>query len=171
MTQITETDRLIIREFTINDYKDLYRFGSIPKVQKYTEDKVLKNHLEAKKIISNIIQNQYLINGYGRWAVIFKNNKHLIGAAGLKYLSEINETDIGYRFLPSYWNKGIASEAVKAITEYGFKKIGLQKINGFVIPENIASSIVLQKNGYRFDKQQIYPTDKKVYNWYFIFNK
>jgi len=29
----------------------------------------------------------------------------------------------------------------------------------------------LQKNGYRFDKQQIYPTDKKVYNWYFIFNK
>ena len=40
MTQITETDRLIIREFTINDYKDLYRFGSIPKVQKYTEDKV-----------------------------------------------------------------------------------------------------------------------------------
>ena len=171
MTQITETNRLIIREFTINDYKDLYSLESIAKVQKYTEDKVLKNHLEAKKIISNIIQNQYRMNGYGRWAVIFKNNKHLIGAAGLKYLSEINETDIGYRFLPSYWNKGIASEAVKVITEYGFKHIGLQKINGFVIPENIASSIVLKKNGYRFDKQQIYPTDKKVYNWYFIFNK
>ena len=107
MTQITETNRLIIREFTINDYKDLYSLESIAKVQKYTEDKVLKNHLEAKKIISNIIQNQYRMNGYGRWAVIFKNNKHLIGAAGLKYLSEINETDIGYRFLPSYWNKGI----------------------------------------------------------------
>ena len=42
MSQIIETDRLIIREFIINDYEDLYRLGSIPIVQKYTEDKVLK---------------------------------------------------------------------------------------------------------------------------------
>ena len=168
MTSLIETERLILRRFTINDYKEVYEFGSNKEVQKYTGDTMIPSLDHAKKLIKNVWYADYKKYGYGRWAVIYKPENKVIGFAGLKYLPEFNETDIGFRFLPEYWGKGIATEASKEIITYGFEKLNLDKIIGIAMPENIGSCKVLEKIGLTFYKIDEYDGDGGAYHWYKI---
>ena len=168
MTAIIETDRLILKEFDIDDYKSVFEFGSNKEVQKYTGDKIIESLDDAKRLIINVWYEDYKKYGYGRWAVIYKPENKIIGFAGLKYLPEFEATDIGFRFLPEYWNKGIATEASKEILKYGFEKLGLTKIIGTAIAENIGSCKVLEKIGLKFYKIDEYDGDGQEYNWYEI---
>ena len=59
MNQKIETDRIILREFTIADYKDVYAFGSNLEVQKYTGDKIIESLNEAKELIKNVWYEDY----------------------------------------------------------------------------------------------------------------
>ena len=163
-----ETDRLIIRNFKLDDAESVYEFGSNPVVQQYTGNKCLTSVTEAKELIEQVWFKDYEQYGYGRCATIYKPDNKLIGFAGLKYLNEIDETDIGYRFLPEYWNKGIATEASKAIIQYGFEKLDLKRIIGITMAENEASSKVLLKSGLHFYKIDEYEGDRAQYNWYKI---
>jgi len=169
MNIIIETKRLILREFNINDFEAVFEFNSRVEVHKYTGDEIIKSIERAKEIISNIWLNDYKNYGYGRWAVIYKPENKIIGFAGLKYLPEINETDIGYRFLPEYWGKGIATEVSKKIINYGFDQLKLNRIIGITMPENIGSCKVLEKIGLTLYKVDQYDDDEKAYNWYEIF--
>ncbi len=168
MTPIIETERLILREFSINDYKDVYAFNASQEVQEYTGDKVLASLDDAKELIKNVWHADYKKYGYGRWAVVHKAENKVIGFAGLKYLPEFNETDIGFRFLPAYWGKGLATEASREIIKYGFEKLNLDKIIGMAIAENIASCKVLEKIGLTFYKIADYDGDGIDCNWYKI---
>jgi len=170
MNVILETDRILLREFEIEDYKEVFDFGSNKEVQKYTGDKAVESFDEAKEIIENINLPDYKKYGYGRWAAIFKPDNKLIGFAGLKFLEEFNETDIGFRFLPEYWGKGIATEVSKAIIDFGFNILKLNKIIGIADPENIGSCKVLTKIGMEFYKLDEYDDDGKKYNWYKLEN-
>ncbi len=166
MNIIIETERTILREFIEDDYKAVFEFGSNLDVIKYTGDKLLDSLDQAKKIITDIWFNDYKNYGYGRWAVLYKPESKVIGFAGLKYLPEFNETDIGFRFLPEYWGKGIASEVSKEIIKYGFKNFGLERIIGIAMPENIASCKVHKKIGLDFYKFDFYDDDDKKCCWY-----
>jgi len=168
MNAIIETERLILREFNINDYKEVYEFGSNLEVQRYTGDKIIESLNDAKELIKNVWYKDYKKYGYGRWAVIYKPENKIIGFSGLKYLPEFNETDIGFRFLPEYWGKGLASEASYEIIKYGFEKLGLEKIIGIALAENIGSCKVLKKIGLTFYKIDDYDGDGVEYNWYKI---
>ena len=168
MNAIIETDRLILRKFTIQDYKEVYEFGSNKEVQKYTGDPVIESLDAAKELIRNVWYEDYKKYGYGRWATIYKPDNKLIGFAGLKYLPEIDETDIGFRFLPKYWGKGIATEASIEIIKYGFEKLNLKRIIGVAMPVNIGSCKVLTKIGLEFYKVDEYEGDGESYNWYKI---
>lgn len=163
-----ETDRLILREFEENDFKAVYEFGSDLEVNKYTGDELVKSMDLAKNIIKNIWLEDYKKYGYGRWALIYKPANKIIGFAGLKYLPEFNETDIGFRFLPEYWNKGIATEASKEIITYGFNNLGLNRIIGIAMPKNLASCKVLEKSGLKIYKKDNYEEEGEIYNWYRI---
>ena len=116
-----ETDRMILRKFSIDDYQSVYEFGSNVEVQKYTGDEILTSPNQAKAIIKEVLFSDYKKYGYGRLAAIFKPENKIIGFAGLKYLPEFEKTDIGFRFLPEYWGKGIATEVSVAIIRYGFE--------------------------------------------------
>jgi RimJ/RimL family protein N-acetyltransferase len=169
MKPIIETERIILREFTLDDIDAVFEFGSNKIVNEYTGDVSLKNKAEAKNIIENINFKDYKKYGYGRWAVVFKETNKVIGFAGLKLLPEFNETDIGFRFLPEYWNKGIATEVSKEIINYGFKNLKLKRIIGIADPKNIGSCKVLEKIGMTFYKSDFYDdADDKKYNWYEI---
>ena len=89
----------------------------------------------------------------------------VIGFSGLKWDSEIEETDIGYRFLPEYWGKGIATESCIPLLQYGFDDLELEQIVGLTYPENIASCKVLEKIGMKKYKNGHLPGDDKECIW------
>jgi RimJ/RimL family protein N-acetyltransferase len=73
----------------------------------------------------------------------------VIGFCGLKYLEDLNAVDVGYRFLPEYWGRGLATEACLASVTFGFEVLKLDRIIGLVLPDNVASIRVLEKVGMR----------------------
>jgi len=167
-----ESERLLIRPFQIGDEKAMYELNSNPLVQKYTGDTMINSVEEAKTLLENVVFKDYLEHGYGRLAVIYKPDNKLIGFTGIKYLPETNgESDLGYRFLPEYWGKGIATETSRMSLKYGFEDLHLKKIIGFTEIENIASTTVLKKMGFKITKIDYYPGEenevgKNLINWF-----
>ena len=92
----------------------------------------------------------YRKHGFGRGVCILKSTGEQIGFAGLKYLEELGEVDVAYRLMPTHWGQGLATEAALASVRYGFTDLGLKRIIGLVMPENIASVRVLEKTGLRY---------------------
>ena len=165
MRTILETDRLILREFVLDDLPAFYRLVSDPVITRYTGDCAASIEEVARGMDERIFRH-YRERGYARWAVILKSTRAIIGFAGLKYLDDLNEVDLGYRFLPGYWGQGLATEAARAVVDYGFRVLKLPRIIGICDLENTASLRVLEKAGLKFEKQTDYAGQAVA--WYAI---
>ena len=168
---ILETERIGLRQFKIEDAAAVLDFSSNEDVMRYTGDYIISTIEEAEKIITDTWFEDYRKYGYGRYAAIYKPENRLIGFAGLKYEPDLKVTDIGYRFLPEYWRRGIATEISKAITIYGFEELKLDRIVGVAMPENLASAKVLEKIGLKYFKTDSFLGDGGSYLWYEAFKK
>ena len=148
MIPIIETSRCYLRQLTIDDASHFYELNSDPEVIKYTGDSAFESIESAQQFLQNY--NPYQEFGYGRWAVIDKKTNEFLGWCGLKYSTELNEIDLGFRFFKKYWNQGYATETAKACIEYGFNQLNLTKIVGRAMEANVASVKVLEKIGMTF---------------------
>lgn len=146
--KIAETARLLIREFTPDDAAAFYAWNSDPEVMKHVGEPLSTSVEQVREKLAGY--PDYRDRGYGRWAVVHKEDDRVIGFNGLKYLPEIGAVDLGYRFLKQYWGRGIATESSLAVLDYGFKVLGLDPIIGLAVPENLGSIHVLKKVGMRF---------------------
>ena len=165
------TDRLMMRPFKMGDESDVLAFSSNPEINRFTGDPVISSISEVIALIENVWLSDYSSHGYGRFAVIHKADHTIIGFCGVKYLPELQGTDLGYRFLPEYWGQGIATEACTAMVKDAFERLQLEKIYAFVEPENTASSRVLEKLGFTFEKTAPYPNETKPILWYSLLKK
>lgn len=170
MKTLIETDRLLLRKITLDDKENLLRLYSNPEVQKYTGEPLVESIEEIETAI-RIRISDYKKYGYGRWATFLKNEMQFVGWAGLAYLPEFDEIDLGYRFLPEFWGSGIATEASRAILSYGFDKLKLKKIIAIAMKENKASIKVMEKVGMEFDKFAPYEPDSEDAVWYWCDQK
>ena len=144
MNIILETNRLLLRTFTLADAPFIYELNLDPDVIRYTGDPI-ENLDHAKQVLEQIILPQYALYNHGRWAVHVKPELQFIGWCGLKTRPERNEIDLGYRFMKTAWGKGYGTEAAFACLKYGFEKLNLQRIVGRAMPQNAASIRVLEK--------------------------
>jgi len=149
MNKILETQRLILREFELSDAEAIFRLNEDINVIRYTGDPPFTSIAAAENFLRNY--SDYDRNGYGRWAVIRKEDNAFVGRCGLK-LNEQNHVDIGFRYFKKEWGKGYATEAALATLEFGFRALGIQEIIGRAARENVASLKVLQKLGMTFWK-------------------
>ena len=142
-----ETARLHHRALEVGDAEFFYELNSHPDVMRYTGEAPLPSVEAAADAIRAYPDFESV--GYGRWACALRTTGELIGFCGLKYLPDLDEVDLGYRFLPRHWGRGYATEAGAASLAFGFETLGLERIVGFVLPENPASIRVLEKLGLR----------------------
>jgi|ERR1043165_2919072 RimJ/RimL family protein N-acetyltransferase len=165
METILETERLYLREFTMEDAQLLIDLNADPDVIRYTGDGAVKDLDEARRIIRDIILPQYG-NKLGRWAVHLKSDGTFIGWCGLKYIAENNEIDLGYRFFKKYWGQGYATESAKACLEYGTKARQLKGIIARAAKANTASICVIKKLGMVYLKDDLCAHDPaEVYTY------
>jgi ribosomal-protein-alanine N-acetyltransferase len=86
-------------------------------------------------------------HGYGNWGIQLVDGGEIIGWAGLQFLPELNETEVGFLLDRPYWGKGYATEAALASLRFGYENAGLSQIIALVHPENVASIHVIEKCG------------------------
>jgi [ribosomal protein S5]-alanine N-acetyltransferase len=161
---IVETERLILREFQQDDYRELSLILANPNVMKFSVSGCLTVTQSQEKI--NTYIDSYRQYGFGKWAVILKQKKQLIGYCGIA-VEEIDgkkETELGYRLSDKYWSKGLATEAAKAALQYGLNELKFPYIIAIVEPANKASIRVLEKLRMEYKRQTIFHgLEMKVY--------
>ena len=173
MNLILETDRLILRELKSSDAEAFFAMDHNPNVHEYLWNKPVQKIEETIEVIT-FVRQQYVDNGIGRFAIIFKQTNEFIGWAGLKYNTEevnhkINFYDIGYRLDEKFWGKGYASEASFAWLKYAFETMNIKTIEAAAHAENLASNRILQKMEMQMTKQ--YLEDEVSWNWYQLENE
>src|SRR5437868_11868257 len=131
-----ETERLLLREHTEDDAEAFHELNKDPEVTRYTGDGGPRTVEEMRAILRTHPIADYARHGYGRWACVLKESGELIGFAGLKYLPELGEVDVGYRLRRNCWGRGLATEAARATLAYGFDRLKLERIIGLVDPDN-----------------------------------
>ena len=149
-----ETERLQHRAFTVGDADALFALNSHPEVMRLTGEPLLASLDAARRAIAAYPDFETV--GYGRWACVLKETGAIIGFCGLKRLPDLDEVDVGYRFLPKYWGRGLATEACIASLDFGFTTLQLERIIGLVAPENAASIRVLEKAGMKHAGEVVY---------------
>ena len=137
-----------MRKLSPEDAMDFYRLNLDEEVLKFTGDQPFANLQASIDFLT--AYDQFEKYGVGRLAVIEKSSSEFIGWCGLKYSIDLKEYDIGFRFFRDHWNKGYATETSKKCLEFGFGELGLKRIVGRAMKENIASIKVLEKIGMTF---------------------
>lgn len=147
-----QTERLLIRPFTLDDAEEYFPLVSDPEVIRYTGEGPQPSVDAARDVIASRPLRDYAVHGFGRMACVERRSGRLVGFSGLKYLEELQEVDIGYRFLPAYWGMGFATESARAIMLQGKEVLGINRVIGLVQRENAASARVLAKLGLEFER-------------------
>jgi RimJ/RimL family protein N-acetyltransferase len=140
-----------MRQFLEEDAKGMYELNSDHEVIRYTGDGPFASVDAARDFIRQY--DTYNKFGIGRLTMLLKDTGEYLGWCGLKYDPASNETDLGFRLLKKFWNKGYATEAAFRSIEYGFKDLKFEKIIGRAMQENVASISVLKKTGMVFEKE------------------
>jgi RimJ/RimL family protein N-acetyltransferase len=153
MKEILQTERCIIRELTPEDAAFAFELNLDPLVLQFTGDGPFASLEDAKSFLENYDYNK--LHRMGRWGVVRKSDEKVIGWCGLKYHPDIDEVDLGYRFLIEHRNEGYATEASLACIDYGFNTLNLERIVANAVKENGASIKVMEKVGMKFCKETI----------------
>jgi [ribosomal protein S5]-alanine N-acetyltransferase len=146
-TRPFKTDRLTLRRFTVDDSKEAFNKWTSSDDCKFWQPPHKKID-ETEQVINEYVNKYHNANWY-MWAIVFENE--LIGlVCGNEINEDIKSICIGYCITRSCWNKGIATEATKALIKYFFN-IGFNRVFSYHNPLNPASGRVMQKSGMVFE--------------------
>lgn len=143
-----ETERTVLRTFTMNDLDALASILGNPEVMKHLEIDCQPLSREKTEIALESIIKHWEKNGFGRWAVVCKEDNKLIGMAGFRTHEDIAE--LVYILDEPYWDKGLATEIASAILKFGFETQDFERIIALTRPANTASRKVMDKIGMSF---------------------
>jgi len=149
---ILETERLILRQFTLDDAEFILELLNDPSFIQNIGDRGVRSLEDAKRYIETGPASSYARFGFGLYLVQLKETGESIGMCGLIKRDTLEDVDIGYAFLPKFWSKGYAVESALAVRDYGRNIIGLQRLVAVTDPANEGSMRVLEKIGLKFEK-------------------
>ncbi|PWN70626.1 N-acetyltransferase [Chryseobacterium phosphatilyticum] len=143
-----KTDRLLLREINESHIDDILRIRSNELINQYVKRNSPKNNYDALEFILHIrrrTQNNEIIF----WGISYKDQRNLIGTICLWNFAQDRKTaEVGYELLPEYHRKGIMTEALKSVLEYGFNILNLREVLALTHRNNTKSQILLIKQGF-----------------------
>src|SRR6476659_7665879 len=148
---VLETERLILRHFNTDDAPFILALLNEPSFLRYIGDQNARTLADARQHILNGPQATYERHGFGIYQVELQDSHTPIGMCGLLKREELPQPDIGFAFLPDFWNQGFAFEAAAAVLNDARERLQLNRILAIVSPDNEASIGLLQKLGLSFE--------------------
>jgi RimJ/RimL family protein N-acetyltransferase len=149
---VLETERLILRHFNLDDAPFVLTLLNEPSFLRFIGDKKVRTLDDARQYIINGPRASYERHGFGLYRVELAGSNTPIGMCGLLKRDELPDPDIGFAFLPDYWNKGFAFEAATAVLNYAREQLKIHRVLAIVNPDNDASIKLLEKLGLRFER-------------------
>jgi RimJ/RimL family protein N-acetyltransferase len=146
--EVLSSARLQMRLLRHQDAAALLALYSDPLVIAHTPLDLLDSLPAAEAYVAAVIEN--FIYGNYCWVLIHQQDLAIIGTISLPHVDRQGlKAEIGYTLAVNYWGQGLATEAVKIIVDYCFTDLGLWRLEAYLLPENVASVRVLEKNGFR----------------------
>lgn len=142
-----ETNRLILRECTLQDAPFIYKIMNSEGWLKNIGNRSINSVKDAEIYMQQNYLDSYKKYGFGSYVVRLKEDGTPIGTSGLYKRDRLDFPDIGFAYLEEYGNKGYAFEAANAIMKYAKETLKLQTITGITLPTNTASIKLLKKLG------------------------
>ena len=151
-TQEIETERLLLRQFNLDDVDSAFRnWAGVEEIQDSYGEPVYETPEKTEKLLRKYIIG-YLSGYKYRWAVIEKESGECIGQIAFYHVETQNcWGEIEYCIGKAYQGREYATEATKAVIDYGFKRIGFHKVQISCRPGNIQSKRVIEKCGFEYE--------------------
>jgi len=145
---VLETERFLLRELSLNDTKFIFSLRTSKEVNTFIQRNTPKNLSETRAFI-DMICNLVADHKGVFWVIQSKQNDELMGTIGIRNFEvEDNYAEIGYELHPDYHQKGIMSEALKEVVNFGFNHLQLNTIEAYTHKNNIASIALLEKHNF-----------------------
>ncbi len=149
---ILKTERLTLRQLSVDDDKEVFALRSDKQVNKYLEREAGNTIEDARNFIHKIAEVVSQNKGI-YWAITLTDTDKLVGTICLfNFSNETDQAEIGYELLPAFQGQGIMQEALSTVIAFGLDVIGLKAIEAYTHLENKNSSKLLEK--YNFRKQE-----------------
>ncbi|KAA8787046.1 GNAT family N-acetyltransferase [Paenibacillus amylolyticus] len=146
-----ETERLIFREYTKNDFEHLYTMTSDPNVMKYIRHGNPWTKEETMQTLEKFIH--WNKAGKGLLLAFNREDRQLVGTSGLipQVIDGTDELEVGYWVREPYWRQGYGYEQANAWKEYGLQQ-GEKRLISLIQYGNAGSMRVAEKNGMTHEK-------------------
>jgi len=152
-TILLETERLLLRPFTIDDAGAMYNnWASDEEVTKYLMWPAHSDISVSQDVLKEWISN-YERDDYYQWAIVVKDNgARPIGTIGVTSCDEkVEMAHIGYCIGKKWWHKGITTEALKCVMTMLFDTVGMKRVESRHDPNNPNSGLVMKKCGMKYE--------------------
>lgn len=152
-TVTIETERLILRRFTMEDAEAMYRNWA-------SDDEVTKHltwpthtSVEISKMVLTDWTSHYPEPDFYNWAIVLKENgPEPIGNISTAHVKESTLcATMGYCMSRAHWGKGVMTEALTAVIDFFFDEVGFNRIDADHAVDNPASGRVMEKSGMRYE--------------------
>ncbi|EAV9810459.1 GNAT family N-acetyltransferase [Listeria monocytogenes] len=170
--QMIKTERLFLSEMTLADTEILFGYWSDDSVTRYMNIETFQSLQPVEEMIRMLRQLE--IEGKAlRCVIILQATGEIIGTCGFNYIDHENHrAEIAYDLGTRFWKRGYATEAVKALIEWGLESFDLHRIEAKVDPRNTASITLLDKLGFLeegllrdYEKIGEVYQDVKLFSW------
>ena len=147
---VLHTERLDLVEIRQEHLEDIFKIFGDSRVTEYYNIVTLKEVEEAQKFVDHF-RNRFAERAGVRWGIALKGQSNIIGTIGFNNFAKGHRANIGYDLQQQHWGRGYLTEALKAVAAFGFKELGINRIEAEVMPGNVASERVLDKVGFAFE--------------------
>jgi ribosomal-protein-alanine N-acetyltransferase len=147
-----QTSRLTLRSFAIEDVDAMAQLFANPDFMRFS----LGVFTERKQTVAFIgkVMSWDSSGIPSQFALVRRGDDALIGYCGFFHHAEVpGEVEIGYRLHPDYWNRGLITEAARAVRDHAFVNLKLPRVISLIHPENAPSRRVAEKNAMKVEKE------------------
>lgn len=141
------TERLVLRQATVSDARDLFALRSDERVNRYLDRIPAASVADVENFIEKI--NRGIAENQNLYWVVGQAGKLAGSICLFSFSSRPFKAEVGFELHPDFQGKGLMQEALSAVLDFGFSNLGLEAIEGYVHVQNAPSIKLLEKNGFQ----------------------
>jgi RimJ/RimL family protein N-acetyltransferase len=144
------TDRLVLREYALDDLEDVQAYAGDPEVSRFMEWG--PNELDDTRAFLEVVTSSAREQPRSAYELAVTLDGRVVGGVGLRVKSEQHRRgDMGWVLRRDAWGNGYATEAARALLRFGVEQLDLHRVEATCAPDNVASARVMERLGMQYE--------------------